>query len=151
MWNTTKNISLQPHCPPMTGEISLLLVSSDYSVWSPWFNQTEKNSIAYLVEFQRTSCYSRWDHHVQAISSLSLHIQWVGKSLALHKIILYLPQVPGNGYHIYMVIYTYSIYIFDMNMRSGSHALLHVEKSEKNGVLRVLWILHVRVYKNMKN
>ena len=38
-----------------------------------------------------------------------------------------------------------------MNMRSGSHALLHVEKSEKNGVLRVLQILHVRVYKNMKN
>ena len=38
-----------------------------------------------------------------------------------------------------------------MNMRSGSHALLHVEKSEKNEVLRVLQILHVRVYKNMKN
>ena len=38
-----------------------------------------------------------------------------------------------------------------MNMRSGSHALLHVEKSEKIGVLRVLQILHVRFYKNMKN
>ena len=38
-----------------------------------------------------------------------------------------------------------------MNMRSGSHALLHVEKSEKNGALRVLQILHVRVYKNMRN
>ena len=25
-----------------------------------------------------------------------------------------------------MIIYTYSIYIFDMNMRSGSHALLHL-------------------------
>ena len=38
-----------------------------------------------------------------------------------------------------------------MNMRSGSHALLHVEKSEKNGVLRVLQIHHVRVHKNMKS
>ena len=38
-----------------------------------------------------------------------------------------------------------------MNMTSGSHALLHVEKSEHNGVLRVLQRLHVRVYKNMKN
>ena len=38
-----------------------------------------------------------------------------------------------------------------MNMRSGSHALLHVEKNEKNGVPRVLQILHVRVHKNMKN
>ena len=50
-----------------------------------------------------------------------------------------------------MIIYIYSIYIFDMNMRSGSHALLHVEKSENNGVLRVLQILHVMVYKNLKN
>ena len=50
-----------------------------------------------------------------------------------------------------MIIYTYLIYIFDMNMTSGSHALLHIEKSEKNGVLRVLQILYVRVYKNMKN
>ena len=67
------------------------------------------------------------------------------------QIILYLLQVLGNSYHIYMIIYIYSIYIFDMNMRSGSHALLHVEKSDKNGVLGVLQILHVRVYKNMKN
>ena len=36
-------------------------------------------------------------------------------------------------------------------MKSTLYALLHVEKSEKNGVLRVLQILHVRVYKNMKN
>ena len=50
-----------------------------------------------------------------------------------------------------MIIYIYSIYVSDINMRSESHALLHVEKSEKNGVLRVLQILHVRVYKNMKN
>ena len=27
-----------------------------------------------------------------------------------------------------MVIYTYSIYIFDMNMTAGSHSLLHIEK-----------------------
>ena len=65
--------------------------------------------------------------------------------------VLYLLQVLRNSYHIYMIIYIYSIYIFDMNMRSESHALLHVEKSEKNGVLRVLQILHVRVYKNVKN
>jgi len=32
-----------------------------------------------------------------------------------------------------MIIYKYSMYIFDMNMRSGSHALLHVGKSEKLG------------------
>ena len=38
-----------------------------------------------------------------------------------------------------------------MNMRFGSHALLHVEKSENNGVLRFLQILYVGVYKNMKN
>ena len=50
-----------------------------------------------------------------------------------------------------MIIYTYSIYIFDMNMRFGSHALLHVEKSEKNEVLRVLQIHHAGVYSNMKN
>ena len=50
-----------------------------------------------------------------------------------------------------MVMYTYSIYIFDMNMRSGCYSLLHVGKSEKNGVLRVLQILHVRVKTNMKN
>jgi hypothetical protein len=61
------------------------------------------------------------------------------------QIILYPSQVPGNSYHMYMVIYKYSIYIFDMNMISGSHALLHVEKSEKNGVLRVSQILHIRV------
>ena len=67
------------------------------------------------------------------------------------QIILYLLQVPGNSYHIYIIIYIYSVYILDMNMRSGSHALLHVEKSEKNGVLRDLQILHVRVYRNMKN
>ena len=35
--------------------------------------------------------------------------------------------------------------IFDMNVRSGSHALVHVEKSKKSGVLRVLHILHVRL------
>ena len=64
------------------------------------------------------------------------------------QIILYPLQYPGNSYHIYMVIYTYSIYILDMNMRSGSQALLHVgksEKSEKSGVFRVLQILYVRV------
>ena len=33
-------------------------------------------------------------------------IQWLGKSLAPHKIILYPLQVPGNCYHIYMIIYT---------------------------------------------
>ena len=38
-----------------------------------------------------------------------------------------------------------------MNMIFGSHALLHVEKSEKNGVLRVLQKPHVGVYINMKN
>ena len=48
------------------------------------------------------------------------------------------------------VKYRYSIYILDMNMRSGSHALLHVEKSEKNGVLRVLQILHVRLLLMLK-
>ena len=37
-----------------------------------------------------------------------------------------------------MIIYKYFIYIFYMNMRSGSHALLHVEKSEK---MR-FWQLH---------
>ena len=42
------------------------------------------------------------------------------------QIILYPLQVSGNSYHIYMVIYKYSICIFDMNMRSGSHALLYV-------------------------
>jgi len=52
------------------------------------------------------------------------------KFCTTHKI-LYLPQVLGSRYHINMIIYKYSIYIFDMNMRSGSHALLHVEKSEK--------------------
>ena len=41
------------------------------------------------------------------------------------------PQVLETSYHINMIIYKYSIYIFDMNMRSGSHALLHVGKSEK--------------------
>ena len=46
------------------------------------------------------------------------------------QIILYPLQVPGNSYHIYMVIYTYSMY---MNMRSGSHALLHVGKNGKMG------------------
>ena len=51
-------------------------------------------------------------------------LQWLGKSLAQHKIILYLSQVLGNSHHIYMIIYIYSRYIFDMNMRSGSHALL---------------------------
>jgi len=45
--------------------------------------------------------------------------------------IIYLPQVLETSYHINMIIYKYSIYIFDMNMRSGSHALLHVGKSEK--------------------
>ena len=54
-----------------------------------------------------------------------------GQKSCTIQIILYPLQAPGNSYHIYMVIYTYSIYIFDMNMRSGSHALLHVEKSEK--------------------
>ena len=78
-------------------------------------------------------------------------VQWLGKSLAPHKIILYLLQVSRNSYHIYMIIYIYSRYIFDMNMRSGSHALLHVEKGETNGVLTVLQILHLRVYRNMKN
>ena len=67
------------------------------------------------------------------------------------QIILYLIQVLRNSYHIYMIIYIYSIYIFDMNMRSGSRALLHVAKSEKNGVLKILQILDVRVCKNMKN
>ena len=33
------------------------------------------------------------------------YIQWLGKSLAPHKIILYPLQLPGNGYHIYMIIY----------------------------------------------
>jgi len=45
--------------------------------------------------------------------------------------IIYLPQVLETSYHINMIIYKYSIYIFDMNMRSGSHALFHVRKSEK--------------------
>ena len=31
----------------------------------------------HVVELQRTGCYSRWDHHVQAISSLSLHITFL--------------------------------------------------------------------------
>ena len=44
---------------------------------SPWFNQTDKNSLECVVELQRTGCYSRWDHHVQAISSLSLHITFL--------------------------------------------------------------------------
>ena len=61
------------------------------------------------------------------------------------QIILYPLQDPENSYHIYMVIYTYAIYIFDINMRSGSHALLHVGKSEKCGVFRVLQILYVRI------
>ena len=61
----------------MTGELSLFLVSSDYSVWSPWFNHTDKNSLECVVELQRTGCYSRWDHHMQAISSLSLHITFL--------------------------------------------------------------------------
>ena len=60
-----RNISLQPHCPPMTGTF---LESSYYSVWTPWFKQTDKNSIQYYVELHRTSCYAKWDHHVQAIS-----------------------------------------------------------------------------------
>jgi len=47
--------------------------------------------------------------------------------------ILYLPQVLGTSYHINMIIYNNSIYTFEMNMRSGSHALLHVKKSEKMG------------------
>ena len=38
-----------------------------------------------------------------------------------------------------------------MNMRLDCHALLHVEKSEQNWVLRLLQIHHVRVYKNLKN
>jgi len=50
-----------------------------------------------------------------------------------------------------LIIYKYSIYIFDMNRRSGSHALLHAGKSEKNEVLTAPQILHVRVWKNMKN
>jgi len=45
--------------------------------------------------------------------------------------IIYLPQILETSYHINMIICKYSIYIFDMNMRSGSHALLHVGKSEK--------------------
>ena len=45
--------------------------------------------------------------------------------------IIYLPQVLETSYHINVIIYKYSIYIFDMNMRFGSHALLHVGKSEK--------------------
>ena len=61
------------------------------------------------------------------------------------QIILYLPQVPENSYHINMVKCKYFIYIFDMNMRSGRHALFHVGETEKNGVFRVLQILHVRV------
>ena len=36
-------------------------------------------------------------------------------------------------------------------MRSVSHALLHVGKSEKNAILWVSQILHVRVWKNMKS
>jgi len=44
-----------------------------------------------------------------------------------------------------MIIYKYSIYIFDMSMRSGSHALLHVEKSEKIDILTAPQILHVVV------
>jgi hypothetical protein len=52
--------------------------------------------------------------------------------------ILYLPQVLGTSYHINMIIYKYSIYIFEMNMKSGSHALLHVGKSKK---MR-FWHLH---------
>ena len=90
-------------------------------------------------------------HPSMQVSFTQYFLQWLGKSLASHKIILYLLQVPGNSYHIYMIIYTYLIYIFDMNMKFGSHALLHVEKSEKNGILRVLQILHLRVHKNMEN
>jgi len=45
--------------------------------------------------------------------------------------ILYLSQVLGTSYHINMIIYKYYIYIFKMNMRSGSHALLHVGKNKK--------------------
>ena len=53
------------------------------------------------------------------------------------QIILYLPQVPENSYHINMVICKYSIYIFDMNMRSGCHALFYVGETEKIVFLEV--------------
>ena len=46
----------------------LFLESSYYSVWTPWFKQTDKKSIQYYVELHRTSCYASWDHHVQASS-----------------------------------------------------------------------------------
>ena len=39
----TRKLVRTHNCPPMTGELSLFFVSSDYSVWSPWFNQTHKN------------------------------------------------------------------------------------------------------------
>ena len=68
----------------------------------------------------------------------------VGKIAGSVKTSEWLPYIYGNIHIDY-------IHIFDTNMRSGSHALLHVEKSEKNGVLRVLQILHERIYKNMKN
>ena len=104
-----------------------------------------------IPHYEKICRKSKENLHYRTFISLWPHIQWLGKSLAQDKIILYLLQVPGNSYHIYMIIYTYSMYIFDMNMRSGSHALLHAQKSEKNGVLSVLQILHVRVYKNMNN
>jgi len=44
-----------------------------------------------------------------------------------------------------MIIYKYSIYIFDMNMRFGYHALLHVGKSKKSEVLKSPQILYGRV------
>jgi len=72
------------------------------------------------------------------------HTVTMQKFCTIQKI-LYLPQVLGTSYHINMIIYKYSIYIFDMNMRSGSHALLHVGKSKESKVLTAPQILHVKV------
>ena len=84
MLNTTKGISeILPFNHIAHQWQVLFLVSSSYSVWCPWFKQTDKNSIQYHVELHRTSWYSRWDHHVQEISPLSLHITFLPPQLPL--------------------------------------------------------------------
>ena len=125
-----KNVAPQIFALDIVDTVRLWQLSSDSQIWSCWSS---------------CNCDMRWHWLSWSITTVTLQ-----KFCTTHKI-LYLPQVLGTRYHINVIIYKYSTYIFDINMRSGSHALLHVEKSEKNDMLTAPQILHVVVWKNVKN